>query len=304
MLSSYADTQKSPKKQFFVETLLQKQEKIITVFSDLMYGQDFVCGFIFGAALSLCLERYYVRSSNLRSSWRCASPVRKHWKAGMCSTCDHILFRDGYAVGYNYFYRSPCWVSYIACRSSIGAKVPTEGTGFSTDSDIPEKYRAKPRDYLHTGFDRGHLAPLATINFSLRSSEQTMFVTNICLQHPHLNRHGWKVLENSIRRWVALRGKHAVATGPIWEPTKNLKLNGIGVPKSFFLAVYSYATGETIGFIMPNKATVSKDVWNYVYSINEVEQLANIEIFRQLPFRHRPIRYRRQSVSLEFWKSI
>ena len=264
---------------------------------------NFFYGVGFGIAITLTFTRLLQPYCHVTYVWLYSSLFRSHWRAGMCCDCDIILKRDGYAMGYSYNLRSPMWVAYIACRNSIGLNLPIESTNFMIDTDLPKNVQAKPKDYLLTGYDRGHMAPCATINFSHRSHEQTMLLSNVCLQHPELNRHAWKSVENNIRKWIILRGKHAVAVGPIWRLERTSKVNGIGIPSAFFIAVYSYSTGETIGFHFPNKPVSAKDIWNYVVSIDELERLAKIKLFRHLPLLQRIMKYRRRHVSLEFWKT-
>ncbi|KNH09376.1 chaperone protein DNAj [Perkinsela sp. CCAP 1560/4] len=271
------------------------------------WGKEFrIAEFLGGVTVGICLSTLFTQFiwpyRHITHVWIYSSRFRKHWKAGMSCRSDVVLQRDGYAVGYSYLYRSPLWVSYIACRSSIGVNLPIEGVNFMVDTELPKCYQASPTDYLLSGYDRGHMAPCGTINFSHRSNDQTMLLSNICLQHPELNRNGWKSIEGNIRKWITLRGKHAVVVGPVWDAERTKKVNSIGIPKAFFLAVYSYSTGETIGFHVPNKPVAAKDIWNYVVNIDELERITKLKIFRKLPFFRRPLKHRRRKVSMEFWR--
>ena len=69
-----------------------------------------------------------------------------------------------------------------------------EREAFVPDPEVPEGFRASPGDYLRTGYDRGHLAPAGTITFSHRSRQQTMLLTNVCLQHPEFESTGVEVV--------------------------------------------------------------------------------------------------------------
>ena len=46
---------------------------------------------------------------------------------------------------------------------------------FKEDNEVPERFRAKLKDYHKSGFDRGHLAPAADMNALQSSLDQSFF---------------------------------------------------------------------------------------------------------------------------------
>ena len=80
------------------------------------------------------------------------------------------------------------------------------------------------------------------------------------------------------------------------------KTNEIGTPHGFFFAVFCYATGEAIGFKIPNEPVTAKEVWDYVVSLDELEKKANIALFRRLPITSRPRRKQRKVVDISYWQ--
>ena len=70
---------------------------------------------------------------------------------------------------------------------------------FVEDVSIPEKFRARLKDYFRSGYDRGHQVyspfqtrksngkvPAADARFSQDAMNETFTLSNICPQVPHL----------------------------------------------------------------------------------------------------------------------
>jgi len=206
--------------------------------------------------------------------------LRNHKKLGEPCQTDLVLNRDGYSLGYSFNQRCALWVSYIISKNSIGVDVE-RGDGFYADPDIPEEYRVAPEDFRNTGFDKGHLAPSASIDFSRRSNDQTFAMSNIALQDPKLNRQAWGSLEGIIRDWTLSKGKLAITTGPIYNKRPE-KIKQIPIPKSFYKIIYSFQHQKAIGFILPNQEVKANQLWNHVKSIAEIEQTTGYTFFNKL----------------------
>jgi len=68
-----------------------------------------------------------------------------------------------------------------------------------SDKEVHRYFRAENLDYRGSGFDRGHLAAAANHKKSPNVLQETFLLSNICPQHPGLNRKLWKSLENYTR---------------------------------------------------------------------------------------------------------
>ncbi|EDN69218.1 DNA/RNA endonuclease G [Beggiatoa sp. PS] len=161
------------------------------------------------------------------------------------------LDRDGYSLGYSYEYKNSLWVSYIMSKGSIGIDVDRSDE-FYADPAIPEKYRVQPEDFSNTGYDRGHLAPSAAIDFSRIANQQTFAMSNVAFQDPKLNRQAWGSLEKMVRSWTKTKGKMYVITGPLFDE-KPKRINDVPVPSSFYKIIYAIEHDKSIGFIFLTK---------------------------------------------------
>lgn len=94
------------------------------------------------------------------------------------------------------------------------------------------------RDYTHSGYDRGHMAPAADMKWNETAMEESFLLSNICPQIPELNRGRWKELEEQIREWVQRDSALLITCGPIVStPRKTIGRHEIVVPTRFFKVV-------------------------------------------------------------------
>lgn len=207
---------------------------------------------------------------NRHQSYSWIFRLRPHRRVGRVCQTDLELHRDGYSIGYSFKHKCALWASFIISKGSVGIDVD-RGERFYADPDIPEKHRTTPADFNKTGFDKGHLAPSASIDFSRKSNDQTFAMSNMAMQDPELNRQAWGRLEGIVREWTRTKGTLAVVVGPVFGDT-NKRVNDVAVPKGFYQAIYSYQHNACIGFYFQNKDTPTSQLWDHAMSIKELQE--------------------------------
>lgn len=206
---------------------------------------------------------------------------RNHRELGEPGKADQVLDRLGYSLGYNYKTKSALWVSYILTADSASVDVGRSGN-FYADKDIPEEYRVKPTDLTNSGYDKGHLAPSGSIDFSVEANKQTFAMSNVVPQDPKMNREGWSAVEELERKWAGSKGKLYITTGPVYA--KNPKdVNGIPVPSKLYKVIYSYDAQKAIGFLMPNRPVAENEIWDYAVPVNSIEEETGLDFLDKLP---------------------
>jgi len=113
---------------------------------------------------------------------------------------------------------------------------------------IPKDFRSNARDYRRSGYDRGHLAPSGSIDFSRTANDETFLYSNMVPQLPGFNRdkYGkngvWGKVEHLERLWVKQRGELYIIAGTYVAKQRagQIKVigNGVAVPDLFFFQVY------------------------------------------------------------------
>ena len=151
---------------------------------------------------------------------------------------DIVIDRRGFAVGFSNQHRQPLWVIYKLTATELQAEPYKRSNRFKHDPLIP--CSASPKEYTHSGFDRGHLAPAADMAFSKQTMLDSFLMSNMSPQLPGFNRGVWKRLEELVRA-IALKEKEIyVVTGAIFPSAaeaKHLPSGSITIPKAFYKVI-------------------------------------------------------------------
>ena len=197
---------------------------------------------------------------------------------------DRVITHKGYTVSYNYDWKIPNWVAYELTDWEVQGEVPRYDR-FKPDPMVPQGATATTNDYKHSGYDRGHMAPAADMKWDEQVMKESFYLSNICPQNPNLNGGVWKDLEEQVRDLASQKGKIFVVCGPIVNDTSNtIGENKVVVPQAFYKVLLQEENGEihTIGFVYEN-ASGRKPMSTYAMTVDEVENLTNIDFFPSLP---------------------
>ena len=194
-----------------------------------------------------------------------------------------ILRRKGYTASYNPDWLIANWVAYEITPDEASAR-GERGSGFEADPDISGR-KAQPRDYVHSGYDRGHLAPAGDMKWNYRAMQETFYLTNICPQNHELNSGVWNDLEQAVRRWARREGPIWVCTGPIVSRNaKRVGSNGVAVPSKFFKAVCRRRNGryQAAAYLFDNRPLYGT-FQEYSISVDSLERLTGHDFFPAVP---------------------
>lgn len=212
-----------------------------------------------------------------------AETCGQHLDKGMPSTnSDQFLCRDGYAVGYNYDTKNADWVAYHVTAESVNI-TNKRSNSFKEDTEMPDYARSTLADYKGSGYDRGHLAPSATMDFTRESMKQSFLMSNMSPQLPGFNRVGWRVLEEHVRDLANEYNELYVVTGPIYEGNEGTIGNGVVIPNAFYKVILDPSFDEAIAFIVPHRDVSSSELANFITTIDEVERQTGLDFFAQTP---------------------
>jgi endonuclease G len=196
---------------------------------------------------------------------------------------EQIIFHTGYAVSYNKTWKIPNWVSYELTIDE------TMGEEERSDKFIPDPLAKEgvvtTADYRNSGYDRGHMAPAADMKWSNAAMKESFYLSNICPQHPNLNRSRWKELENNVRKWAVADSAVIVICGPVVNDSpQRIGNNSVVVPHGFFKVILSphKEQPETIGFLFSNERCILP-LHAYVVSVDSVETVTGLDFFSPLP---------------------
>ena len=155
---------------------------------------------------------------------------------------------------------------------------PRKGLSFRPDYDLPRICRSYPKDYVHSGYDRGHNAENASLDYSRKVQKETFLMSNISPQAKWLNRKYWSKVERFSRYLAVKYGKVNVITGSCGS-VGHLK-NNVNIPKWWYKVIYIPKLHKFIGFLAPNtnKNMKTAKLKKYLVPIEEIEQISKIKI--------------------------
>jgi len=197
----------------------------------------------------------------------------------------NIIEHMGYTLSYNSEYRVPNWVAYELLETEILTAYRSREDSFEPDPLIKGR-QAYDRDYVGSGYDRGHMAPAADMRWSSQTMKECFYLSNVCPQNHNLNSGAWNDLEKQVRYEVKYHKAIWVVCGPIFEYNnpKHIGSNHVMVPDAFFKALLakrkdgSYAA---VGFIFPNKAC-ERNLTHYAMTVDELEAKLGMDLFYNL----------------------
>ena len=199
--------------------------------------------------------------------------------------CDFTTNRVGYALGFVCAWRQPAWVAYRLTTNEATTLSVRRTNKFKDDVGVPGS--ASLGDYLHSGYDRGHLAPAADMGWSSLAMDESFFMSNMSPQTPSFNRGVWKELETHLRKYAASGNNIFIYTGPMFQErsfTNSIGKSSVLVPTAFYKAVYNEnPTNEAmIAFLVPNVGTTNS-ISTFALTIDELEGILNMDFFKDIP---------------------
>ncbi len=209
------------------------------------------------------------------------SGCEAHLALGAPGAAHQVLCRQGFAVGYNYRTKVADWVAYYLTDTSVGIN-SGRTENFRADEEIPAPYRANLEDYRRSGFDRGHLAPRASVDFSHEAMEESFLLSNIAPQRPGFNREGWADLEQYVRACTTRVGEMYVVTGTLYDAQRSVIGNGVEVPDYFYKVLLAPRQGRAVAFLIPHRDFSKRDILKFVVSVDAIEAQTGIDFFAGL----------------------
>ncbi|KAI1432944.1 hypothetical protein GGR50DRAFT_671613 [Xylaria sp. CBS 124048] len=221
-----------------------------------------------------------------------------------------IATRQALISAYDRRLRNPHWVIEHITPASLAVKDgDRKNSAFLEDEAVPEKFRAKLKDYFRSGYDRGHQVPAADAKWNQKAMDETFYLTNMAPQVGEgFNRDYWAHFEDFCRRLTEKYPSVRIVTGPLYlpqrDPTDNkwyVKYEVIGnppnvaVPTHFYKVIFaeedaSSTTGKVaIGaFVLPNaRIPNEKPLADFEVPVEAVERASGLEFATKLPVQRR-----------------
>lgn len=182
-----------------------------------------------------------------------------------------------FAVLYSHTFNAPIYsVQRLTSKQIRGANAITRSNTFHAEPKVGGV--VTPRDYLNSGYDKGHLTPAGDAG-SIDAQNETFTMANMVPQSPENNRVVWRSVERQVHDAASRLpdGQYLyVVTGVLFGENK---LKGkIGIPEYMFKAIYSPSTCHVGVYVAPNNDSLTISAM----SLRSFENMAKIDPFPTL----------------------
>jgi endonuclease G len=202
---------------------------------------------------------------------------------------NQYLCRTGYAVNYNYQTKVAYFVTEVIRPENL-VRSAARKDDFREDPEVPVQYRVTLKDYVGSGYDRGHMAPAADFMNSVQMMSESFLLTNMMPQNPGNNRGIWKYTEEMTRYYAQKYNTPMyVITGTIYDQNSPVFGNNVRVPSYLYKIVIDPKNLRSISFLYPNVKLDPKNIEQYVVSIREIEQYSGVNFSPMMPPQYEPL---------------
>lgn len=170
--------------------------------------------------------------AHLYTHYKLYEPFAKYFNQQHCSL---ILDKYYYLNCYSFKYKDSKAVAYKLEGDLLNKPPAGKRPAFKTDVEIPKPYQAQSKDYIHSGYDRGHILSNKSMNATLKAQESTFLMSNITPQNPQINRRVWIKAEQREREVAKLKGVAQVLNLIIYPQDSKLKYikDNIAIPEFY-----------------------------------------------------------------------
>lgn len=208
---------------------------------------------------------------------------------------DVLIERAQYVLSYNPTTRCANWVAWNLSAWWYGTVKRHRGQ-FLPDPLLPPQYPpVLHRDYVGSGFDRGHLVRSEERTRTEEDNLTTFYTTNIVPQYHELNAGPWLRLEEYVEQLCKTRRCELyIVAGPIYHDTSRATIGrGIRVPAECFKIILVLPKGAgreavttatpVIAVRMPNARWVNGSWEQFATTIADIERATGYRFLTALP---------------------
>ncbi|KAI5864497.1 DNA/RNA non-specific endonuclease [Durotheca rogersii] len=202
--------------------------------------------------------------------------------------------------------RNPHWVAEHITPESLALRDgDRKHNVFLEDEAVPDRFRARLKDYFRSGYDRGHQAPAADAQWSQSAMDETFFLTNMCPQVGEgFNRDYWAHFEAFCRSLTKRYPSVRIVTGPLYLPKRDPADNkwyvryevignppNVAVPTHFYKVIFAEESAAGAGsgnvaigaFVLPNAPIPNdKPLADFEVPVEAVERASGLEFASKL----------------------
>jgi endonuclease G len=183
----------------------------------------------------------------------------------------HINYTSHFSKSKKYPVMVEWWETKVkvACEKPLPRK-----DNFKPDPLLPNETNIG-KDYINSGFDRGHLTPAKSNQCQTSAvQDESFYYSNMVAQYHRLNAGDWKSLETLTREIAAREDSVHVWAGNVGELKK---IGTTSVPTKCWKVVYIVKSKEWMAFIFDNDLSNPDGINNNKVDVIDVEKLSGFK---------------------------
>ncbi|WP_309597724.1 DNA/RNA non-specific endonuclease [Flavobacterium oreochromis] len=149
------------------------------------------------------------------------------------SKTGQVIHHKYYTLSYSEKDEQAEWVAYQLKREDV-VHINHKRPYFVNDPMV-KSGSANWKNYIRSGYDRGHLCPAGDRRFSKNAFEETFYTSNITPQKNNFNAGIWNRLEQKTRYWAKkYDGLYVITGGVLSGKLKHIGRENVTVPDYFY----------------------------------------------------------------------
>ena len=207
--------------------------------------------------------------------------IAQNYAMPLITSKDVIFSHKGFVINYDKSTKNARWVAYTLIGKELQTKIK-RNNNFMSDPFYPQS--ASNKDYVKSGYDKGHLFPAGSACDSTVMRESFYF-TNISPQIPSFNRGVWNKIEQKVRGWAMEYDTLYVITGCVVDSLSTKIGNQVAVPSYFYklILVYTSKVNKAIVFYLKNEKADTNNISDHVMSVKQLENILKVDFCVSIP---------------------
>jgi endonuclease G, mitochondrial len=182
---------------------------------------------------------------------------------------------EEFTLGYSPPMRASLWSAEFLTEDRIRkARTLTRSNTFHEELSLAPQERAVLKDFVRSGYDRGHIAPNGDMS-NPNAQNESFSLANMVAQDPYNNQHTWAGIESGTRNYAVKTGSLYVITGPLFNGAQvSFLRDRVAIPTQLFKVLYDPAR-KIGGVYLVDNTQSAQIAWK---TIAEFEQLSGYRL--------------------------
>jgi endonuclease G len=185
-----------------------------------------------------------------------------------------ILKHTNYTSTFSISKKYPVMVEWWVTKSMVSCPTPLKRKdNFKADPLLPTHTNIA-KDYVGSGFDRGHMMPAAdNLCQTQLIQDECFYFSNMSAQYHSLNAGDWKSLETLTREEAKVKDSIHVWTGNIGEIKR---IGSVAVPKYCWKVIHIKKQNKWSAYLFENNTSKPDGIKNNEVKVEEITKLTGI----------------------------